>query len=326
MYRGRALDAPVALIAAGLPGDARRYLDTAFQPTGDNYYIVHAVDTAGNRAASDHAYGMVWDTIRPAAPTGLAAGVDSAGVVRLRWSASPEADVIGYKVLTADSLEHEFSLLTGTHLRATTFVDTIELRTTTPYVYYRVLAVDHRFNYSELSEPLAVRRPDVLPPNSPVWRRYEVTDSAIELAWSPSRSADVIEHRLYRRADGAPEELLATLGVSAAAYRDTALVAGRGYAYRIAAVDDVGHVSAPTQPVYLEAPRLAPKPLAVELTIVDADGVPELRWSLVDTPAAEVARAEVFRMGEGGALRRLGSLPGGQASYVDHSAAEGGRS
>ena len=240
VYRGYAMSEPLTLLAERLPADTRRYFDETYHPLMKNYYLLQVVDTAGNTIMSDPVYGMVWDSTRPEPPTNLRATVDTNGIVTLQWDASPNVDVIGYKVLMANSLEHEFSLLTGEHIRGRLFVDTIELKTSTAYIYYRIMAVDHMYNYSELSAPLAVKRPDIIKPNSPVWQDYEVTDGRIILRWTPSRSNDVKEHRLYRTPTGGRENLLIIGNPLAEGYTDSLLQAGKGYTYRLEAIDSSG--------------------------------------------------------------------------------------
>ncbi len=166
------------------------------------YYVIAALDTAGNESLSFPIYGMLIDTIPPSVPTGLTGAIDTNGIVHLQWRRGPERNLLGYRVLRANAPEHEFSQLTGLVHTDTTFVDTVEVRTLTRNVYYRVASVNRRYIHSEMSSILALRRPDVVPPEAPVFTDVFPTDSSVVLKWAPSTSEDLKWHILYRRLSG----------------------------------------------------------------------------------------------------------------------------
>ncbi|HET6512605.1 MAG TPA: hypothetical protein VFH43_10470, partial [Candidatus Kapabacteria bacterium] len=151
-----------------LPKTAREFTDNAATPE-EPYYMVGAVDTAGNVAPSLTAYVVIVDSMPPAPPKGLRASVDTTGIVTLRWNLGPEPDIVGYRVLWANDPTHEFTQRTNVPIQDTFFVDTISLKSLTPYVYYRVAALDDRYNHSEMSPMLMVKRPDIIPPDASVF-------------------------------------------------------------------------------------------------------------------------------------------------------------
>ena len=104
------------------------------------------------------------DSIPPAPPVGLSAKADTSGMVLLTWLPNDELDLFGYRVFRANSLHEEFSQITAESVYANCFTDTISLKTLTKKVYYKILAVDQRQNWSAFSEVLEVGRPDVVPP------------------------------------------------------------------------------------------------------------------------------------------------------------------
>lgn len=53
--------------------------------------------------------GQLKDDTPPTAPTGLIGVSDPAGVVTLHWSPSPESDVMGYRVFTANSENGDYA-------------------------------------------------------------------------------------------------------------------------------------------------------------------------------------------------------------------------
>ncbi|MDH7515441.1 MAG: hypothetical protein QHI48_06190 [Bacteroidota bacterium] len=220
---------------------------TARSFTDDNpddrepFYIVSAIDTAGNTAHSLPLYGFVIDTIPPAVPTGLVGTIDSSGVVTLRWNANRERNLLGYRVLWANAADHEFSQRTGQVWKDTVFHDTVEVNTLTKHVYYQVAAVNWNYNHSLPCAPVEIRRPDVVPPESPVFTDVLATDSSLILRWVPSGSDDVREHVLLRHVSGEEAWIpITTLRRDADTYEDKDVRVGLMYEYQLEAVDSSG--------------------------------------------------------------------------------------
>ncbi|MFD1506959.1 choice-of-anchor D domain-containing protein [Georgenia yuyongxinii] len=131
------------------------YSDGTAAPGVTYYYVVTAVDTAGNESAvSNEATGLLTeeaDTEAPAAPADLTATAGD-GVVDLAWAASTSTDTVGYKVYR--SLEPNVAitgeLVSGeAPVTGTTYADTAVSNGTT--YYYGVRAVDGAGNASLMS-------------------------------------------------------------------------------------------------------------------------------------------------------------------------------
>ncbi|MEZ5173324.1 MAG: fibronectin type III domain-containing protein [Bacteroidia bacterium] len=174
-----------------LPGD----FDAAF-------FKILSLDTAGNGAWSLPAYGFIPDSIPPAPPTGLKGFVDTSAVVTLTWNAGEERDIIGYRVFYANAGDHMFTNLSGKPLADTVFRDTIARLTLTRDIFYRVVAVDHNYNHSEPSAPIALKRPDHIPPVAAVIKDTRVSETGLELSWINSSSTDLAEIRILIRKQG----------------------------------------------------------------------------------------------------------------------------
>lgn len=233
----------VALMQDPLSKGSREYVDRS-AGEGDVFYKVGAVDTAGNVSPSLVAHVIVIDSAPPAPPRGLTGTIDTNGIVQLRWQLGPEDDIIGYRVLWANDPTHEFTQRTNIPIKDTFFVDTISLKTLTQYVYYRVAALDERKNHSEMSEMLAIRRPDLIPPDASVFQDVFVTDSAVRLLWNISQSIDLKEQRLYRRAgETGSWGIYKTFGPKINTFTDRDVEQGKVYDYQLEAVDSAGHVS-----------------------------------------------------------------------------------
>ncbi|MCB0713881.1 MAG: hypothetical protein KDD67_16255 [Ignavibacteriae bacterium] len=179
-------------------------IDTTFLMNGTNYYIVEAVDTAGNVSRSNSAYVALIDSLPPAAPQWVDGRMDSNGVVTLRLRSNTEVDLRGYRLLRANAPDHEFSVVIESFgedkysQTDTLFRDTVEMHTLTRYVYYQAVALDRNFNESNPSVVFAIPRPDIVPPTGPVITDVVVTDTSVQLQYISSSSDDVAYQSLFR--------------------------------------------------------------------------------------------------------------------------------
>ncbi len=308
-----------------LPPQTRSFVDSptvALEP----YYIVGAVDTAGNMAQSLPTYGEIIDSTPPAVPTGLTGTIDSTGLVHLRWRLGPEPNIIGYRIVWSNDPSHEFSMLTNEAIPDTMFVDSISLNTLTRSIYYKVIAVNARKIFSKPSAMLSLRRPDIVPPESPIFTDVRVTDSTVSLVWNPSRSPDVRNHLLSRRG---PDEghwtLLASLGRNVDAYVDHKVVQRTTYEYQIEAVDSTGLHSRPSPVVTARPYDTGVRPEVVNLK---AEKDPKTK-QITLTWQYHSARNEkfwfvIYRGVGSGALLELGSVDSAQRLYRDDRASAAG--
>lgn len=246
----------VPLVAEPLSAKTRTYVDESADVMRSNYYIVAAVDTAGNASVSLAQYAMIIDSIPPAAPTGLSGTIDSTGQVTLSWKLGPEKDIQGYLVFFANKADHEFAQLTSGPLQDTVYQDTIQIKTLTKHIYYRVVAIDYNSNYSSFSEILELKRPDVVPPSQAVMDRYRVALKGIELEWVPSSSEDLARTALYRWDDASKAwKEIASFNVKdhATQYLDTVgLKSGTIYSYSLVSFDEDGLSSKRSVPVRIK--------------------------------------------------------------------------
>jgi hypothetical protein len=179
---------------------AREFIDTAVN-FDEPYYIVSAVDTAGNIAPSLPLYVVFRDSTPPAPPTGLSAAIDSTGVVKLHWHAHPDSTrILGYRLMWANDPRHEFSQATSEVIRDTFYVDTVSVKTLTRSVFFKLVALNRWYVPSKPSAVLEVRRPHLIKPVAPVIISVGVTDSTVRLAWAKSPSAMIDRQIIVRKA------------------------------------------------------------------------------------------------------------------------------
>ncbi|MCL6494304.1 MAG: hypothetical protein K6T54_05920 [Ignavibacterium sp.] len=228
-----------------LPKTAREFTDTTFSKNNYNFYTVFAFDTAGNLSSSYPVYVVLNDTTPPAPPKWKEAFMDSNGVVTLRLQPNKEFDLMGYRILKANAPDHEFSSIIesfdpdSTELKfKTEFADTVDLQTTTKYVYYRATALDNRYNESGFSDIIAVPRPDVVPPIAPVLNDAKVTEKDVTLFFIPSPSEDVKSHYVLRKTNETENwDTIAVLKSKDSTYTDNNVKQNITYQYCLFAED-----------------------------------------------------------------------------------------
>lgn len=307
------------LHAGLLPATARSFTDTSSFLLGENHYLVYAVDTAGNEAVSMGGYGFLKDSIAPAAPTGLAGTIDTNGIVSLRWSMGREPDLLGYRVFMANAPDHEFSNLSPAPFAATTWTDTITLKTLTKQICYRVVAVDRNFNHSAMSGMLSVRKPDIVPPVAPVFAGYEVTDSAVALKFVPSSSADAMRYTLYRQEQqtGDPQRIATWQAAETGrGYTDSTVAGPAFYSYRLQVTDSAGNSTTSPVDVAVRVPRQQVKSTLQGLAArYDATRkATDLTWT---APRREVKHYVIYRSRNGAAPSTIGFSAKGTTTFTD---------
>ncbi|MDY0779345.1 hypothetical protein [Tenacibaculum sp. IB213877] len=226
-----------------------------------NYFTITALGKEGGNRTSYPVLVQPVDSVPPVKPVGLEGKVDSLGVVTLKWTPNKELDMLGYRVFKGNVKNEEYSQITVNPHQATTFYDSVSVKSLNDKVYYKIVAVDQRYNMSEYSDVLTLDKPDYIPPASPVITSYEVKEQNVFLTWANSQSNDVVKHEVYRRVrDSIQWNLIATLPkdtlqIDYTDWKDTNIEGGIDYQYLIKAVDDSNLSSTDTKPVTIEVPR-----------------------------------------------------------------------
>lgn len=165
----------------------------------DKYYRVISVDTARNANASTLSLLILTDTIPPSTPDSVFVSVDSNHVATIKWTASKDVDVSGYRVFKAYHPSNGFVPITPKPIMDTLFIDSLSLKRTDRKVYYKVLATDNNFNRSKLSNYSIGIIPDFSPPIEPLLIKAELNASGnSELEWISSAS-DVANFIVIRK-------------------------------------------------------------------------------------------------------------------------------
>ena len=239
--RGNSTRDFVPLVTEPLPPATREFIDNNASATASNFYVIAAVDTAGNASVSLAKYAMIIDSLPPAPPVKIAGNIDTLGHVTIHWPLGSEPDLKGYLVFFSNSADHQFTQLTNRVLLDTVFRDTITIKTLTKKIYYRVVAVDYNMNYSGFSEILELRRPDIIPPTAAVFDKYKLSEHGIELHWVASSSDDLAQSLLQRKEKEGQWKTISTYpGTNKiSTFMDTTgLVHGQLYSYSVVSIDE----------------------------------------------------------------------------------------
>lgn len=225
------------------------------KPYTTNYYVVRAVDRYGRKNNSFPYLVQLEDSIPPAAPTGLIGRIDTLGRVHLSWAANTEKDLEGYKVFKSNFQSEQFIQVPGPILQTNSYVDTIKLNNLTEKIYYKVRAMDRRYNPSEFSVEVALEKPDLIPPVPPVFSEIKGDSLGVRISWQTSGSEDVARHMLYRKADNEQQWTLikvVELTDTSKTYLDKTVKHRVTYAYTMLAVDDDLLESVPAVPLSIK--------------------------------------------------------------------------
>lgn len=241
-----------------LPKNTTSYTDKTYNKEKDNYYVVQAIDTTGNISSSSPYFVNLIDSIPPVKPEFVQGKMDSLGIVTLDVKLNKERDLMGYRLFRANGEEHEFSnIYEGFHEKdtiyteaQTIFRDTVTTKSLTPYVYYKLKALDYNFNQSVYSDIIKVKRPDFIAPQTPVFKNVKVGKKAIELEFVLSPNEDVVDQVLYRKTNlKEPWTKVTSLDNNQTIYIDKEVKTGVYYFYSLQAIDDSNNKSEYAIPV-----------------------------------------------------------------------------
>ncbi|WP_109852523.1 fibronectin type III domain-containing protein [Aquimarina sp. AU58] len=238
---------PYKVVKSDLPPNSRTSVYT--QPEESNYFRVVAIGKNNQSTSSLTAFVQTVDSLPPAPPVGLQGVIDTLGIVKLNWTANLENDMLGYRVFRGNLKNDELSQITIAPIVNNSFVDTVQVKSLNDKVFYQVVAVDKRYNMSGYSDLLELKKPNVVPPSSPVFSGYKVNNSAISLTWINSTSANIKNHLLYRKNVEKSEWKLLFKTDTVSTYTDAQINPGIKYRYAIYAENEAGIQSVSSTPI-----------------------------------------------------------------------------
>jgi uncharacterized protein len=225
------------------------------------YFVVTAVDIHGERYNSFPQLVQAIDSIAPNPPVGLMGVIDSNNVVKLTWQPNKEEDLEGYHILRANTDDEEMSVITTEPITSNSFTDTLSSKLLNEKVYYAIVALDHRFNQSKLSDTTVVVRPDKNPPVSAVFKDYKLEETKVHLYWENSASEDIAVQRLYKKvvsnvaSDNNTWDLIKEFtSLDSTSYTDHDVKQGSVVGYTLIAVDKNKNEGNPSVPLMVQIP------------------------------------------------------------------------
>ncbi len=257
-----------------------------------NYFTVSALGKNNQKTTSFTAFAQTIDSIPPVSPVGLEGIIDTLGIVKLQWIANTERDILGYRIFKGNLEKEELVQVTVSPISKTTYTDTVQVESLNKKVFYQVAAVDRRYNTSEYSEKITLKKPDMVPPSSPLFSKYEVKENGIHLHWINSSSNDVSGHQLYRKhveeANKGWKLIFKTDTITS--YTDVNAKSGEQYQYAIFAIDESKLQSSPSTPLTITMQHNAPQQVIKNFRgVVDrlAEKI-DLSWKITDKQVSEV--------------------------------------
>lgn len=242
-----------------LPISTRNYIDKSFDPDGSIYYVVEAVDTAGNISRSFPAYVTLIDSTPPTAPIITSAIIDSTGKIIIKIKPNTEKDFMGYQLLKANAADHEFSVVEQTfndsdYQKVFVMYDSTTLNTLSKNIYYKLLAFDTHFNQSEPSKIIELKKRDTIPPIPPIITDYLINDSSINLQFVNSSSQDVTYSILLKRILGKEkyDTVFRNNNPNITTYQDKKIISNNQYEYAMIAKDESGLYSKVSNSIILK--------------------------------------------------------------------------
>ena len=302
-----------SLLADSIPMYQASYTDKKALLTG--YYRMQAYNADGYGPYSIPKMLQLVDSIPPAMPQGLRAVADTSGLVKLSWTANSDSDIFGYRVYRANSKHEEFSQLTSKAISMNAFRDSIELKTLTKNVYYKIIAVDRRQNESAFSDIMELERPDIVPPSAPFINSIKSTEKGIEIHWVKSASSDVEKQVLYRNTKGESQwALLKVLPADSIQYTDDAVLSQQVYRYLLLAVDKAGNESKAPQAVAAKFLDAKPTNLWIQPNVNYSKKSKEtlLTWEM---PDFKVQRFMIYYKNGEGIWRLLDGVAPNRCTY-----------
>ncbi len=327
-FVGRAgnTEGPFEAISDFLPITTRDYVHRGVDTLPPGYYVVSAVDTAGNLRNSMAVLGILPDSIPPMVPTGVTGFIDSNGVVTVTWTPNEEDDLQGYRVFFANQTNHEFQQLTTDITTDTIFRDTLTLKTLSEEVYYKITALDQNFNHSKFTDVLTLKKPDIVAPVPPVIVSVEPGEQGVLIEWYRSPSGDALNHTLYRRAADATEweTLYTTAEKDGSEYRDSLAERGKLYEYALDVIDDDGNRSQLSNIITARPYDSGLRPGVDELacTYDSAAGGVVVRWNYRFGKDAQVY---LYKASPEGAFGLVASMDASAGEYLDREVFAGSR-
>lgn len=275
-----------------------------------NYFTITSIGKQGSNRTSFPMLVQPVDSIPPDRPVGLTGVIDSLGVVKLTWTPNKEKDLFGYRIYKGNTAQEEFSQITVSPHESNFYTDKVIIKNLNSKVFYKIIAVDNRYNMSAFSEVLILKKPDVIPPTSPVFTNFAIKEGSVFLEWINSQSEDAASHQLYRKENDQKDwTLILDTKNKEEKYQDKTVVEGNTYRYAIFAKDESNLISKPSPEIAMFVPKYSVIP-SVKGFFAQANKTTntiDLSW---EYPNTEVGSFEIYKASDTEPLQLIQVLAG----------------
>ena len=314
--RGIKVDGPFTTLNKNrINPNQRSFEDQA--PSSTNYYRIATLGK-GNQKVYSHPYLIqLEDSIPPLAPTGLKATVDTTGIVKIEWKANEENDLDGYHLYRSNFASSEFNRITKDPIQKNSYVDTINIKTLTSKIYYKVSAIDNRFNASSFSPMVKLVKPDVVPPVPPQIESVRSMTSGVKICWISSVSEDVAMHRLLRKELFAQnwKEIKVFYKEDSTCFVDRPPVTRNSYEYKMVAEDSAKHyASSPVFTAKVIAENVRPAVEKISTNVNRTEKKIVLSWEYREK---NVVKYQIFRASDNEKLSLLKTISNSISYFED---------
>ncbi|MCG8207861.1 fibronectin type III domain-containing protein [Tenacibaculum finnmarkense] len=283
-----------------------------------NYFKIVAIGYDNGERKSFPKMVQPDDSTPPAVPVEIIGKIDSLGVVRLNWKLNTEIDFLGYRVFRSNFNDDEFTQITFKPTPNNYFIDTINIKTLNKKIFYKVQSFDRRYNPSNFSEVLALKRPDIVPPTQPIFSSFKAEKGKVVLKWVTSSSNDAKSTMLYRKEKGVSTswELISNLALPENNFTDTTVEFSKTYLYTLLTVDDSGLESEPITPLKITISDDMAKPVITKFEgAVNRETLSiELKWSYKEPNVVEYI---IYKASEGKQPTMFKIFEGNVNKHVD---------
>ncbi len=284
-----------------------------------NYFKIRAKGIAGDYKDSSPNMIQPIDSIPPVQPKKLSGVIDTLGIVSLNWEKNSDLDLKGYVLLRANRPNQEFTRLNKQEIKNETYIDTINLKSFNEFVFYKLKALDNRYNESIPSEILQLKRPSKIPPINPVFTSYEISGDTVHLKWSPSVSTKVAKQIIYRKKinkDILWENIFETTDNQLNTFIDTNTETNQKYLYTITAVSENLVESIPSPPISIVTiPKLLkPGVKGLYANVNRENKFIQLSWRINKNNILEI---EIFRKNLESQYSKYATLKKDRRQFID---------
>lgn len=252
-----------------LNGEKTKINDKLILNSNRNYQIEHtiksgyitlsSVSLTGKESFSSNYLFQPVDSIAPLSPLQVRVETDTLGHVKLSWNKNKERDFAYYRVYRADARNNEFSVLSMKYFEDSFFTDSLNLEMLRDSIYYKVAALDSRFNEDQNPRITAVAVPNLLAPSRPSIANYYTKEGKIFLKVqlpAYNRKMKVVGVRKMVNNLATSEFVNASANsLDSLWIADSAVISDQTYEYSFYCVAENGKKSERAYPIRIYAPK-----------------------------------------------------------------------